>query len=73
MEKFNKMTRSFDILNQIKNTLLNKECCNKADSDQEVAANYEYECRKCGLVLDFNRNQTYVKCPNDGSTMYRTM
>lgn len=40
---------------------------------QQIASNYKYECKKCGLVLEFNRNQTYVKCPNDGNTMYRIL
>jgi rubrerythrin len=56
------MTRFNEILNAIKNSLL---------QTKKIAASYEYECRKCGLVLETNRNQPNLKCPNDGSTMYR--
>jgi rubrerythrin len=63
MEKINKMNTRFNqILNSIKSAVLNKH---------KITASYEYQCRKCGLILDFNRNQPNVKCPNDGSTMYR--
>lgn len=60
------MTRFSELLNSVKNYLTNNsQCCDKS------TASYNYQCRKCGLVLEFNRNQPNVKCPNDGSTMYR--
>ena len=60
--------RISEILTSIKRSLSNS-CCDKAD--EKVSASYEYECKRCGLVLEFNRNQPNAKCPNDGSTMYR--
>jgi hypothetical protein len=56
------------ILNSIKNSL-DKSCCQ--EGEEKSLAGYEYECKRCGLVLEFNRNQPNAKCPNDGSTMYR--
>lgn len=56
------MIRFHQILNSIKSTL--SKCA-------KTIAGYEYHCRKCGLVLETNRNQPGLKCPNDGSTMYR--
>jgi hypothetical protein len=55
--------RFFTILNTIK-----AKICGFKDK----ANTYEYECRKCGLILTTNRNQPGLRCPNDGSTMYRT-
>lgn len=55
--------RSNQILSAIKDCLL---------EPSKTQASYEYKCPKCGLTLEFNRNQSYVKCPNDGHTMYRT-
>ena len=57
------MTRFHQILNTIKSTLNKKTT--------KTVASYEYQCRKCGLILETNRNQPGLKCPNDGSTMYR--
>jgi len=59
------MNRFAQILNGI------KDYFDKQISTNKTVASYEYQCRKCGLVLEFNRNQPNVKCPNDGSTMYR--
>jgi predicted RNA-binding Zn-ribbon protein involved in translation (DUF1610 family) len=54
------MERKDQILNKIKEIKHNT-----------VSKTYEYECLRCGLVLSFNRNQSNVKCPNDGNTMYK--
>ena len=57
--------RIFNILNQIKDSISSK------NETEQVLASYEYRCPKCGLVLEFNRNQSSVKCPNDNNTMFR--
>lgn len=43
----------------------------KNTENHSTQASYEYECRKCGLTLNFNWMGNH-KCPLDGSTMYRT-
>lgn len=57
--------RILNILNQIKNSILkkNESVC--------TSASYKYKCLKCGLILEFNRNQSSTRCPNDNSTMLR--
>lgn len=57
--------RIFNILNQIKNSILEK------NEQARTSASYRYKCLKCGLILEFNRNQSSTKCPNDNSTMLR--
>lgn len=61
--------RIFDILNSIKHSLSNNK--NFYDELKKTKGSYEYRCPKCGLVLEFNRNQSSVKCPNDNNTMFR--
>jgi predicted Zn-ribbon and HTH transcriptional regulator len=56
------MTRLYEILDAIKSSL---------SKTKKAIASYQYQCRKCGLILETNRNQPNLKCPNDGSTMYR--
>lgn len=41
------------------------------NSEHVSKGSYEYRCSRCGLVLEFNRNQPSAKCPNDGSNMMR--
>lgn len=60
--------RITEILNSVQNTIKDS-CCN--NTEEKTEAGYEYQCKRCGLVLEFNRNQPNAKCPNDGSTMYR--
>lgn len=60
--------RFSEILKSVQKSIT-KSCCE--NSEDKSIAGYEYECKRCGLVLEFNRNQPNAKCPNDGSTMYR--
>jgi hypothetical protein len=32
---------------------------------------YEYRCPKCGLQMEYDRQRSGYKCPNDGTTMQR--
>lgn len=61
--------RFLNILNSIKNTISNQKPI--INESIKIVGAYEYRCPKCGLVLEFNRNQSYVKCPNDNNTMFR--
>lgn len=64
------INKSFKLLGAVQDYLVRS--CETCDTKETiVGASYEYRCLKCGLTLDFNRNQTSVKCPNDGSNMYR--
>ena len=60
------MTRYAEILSLIQEHISKSE-----NKHTENASSYEYKCRKCGLILEFNRNQPDAICPRDGSTMYR--
>lgn len=48
----------------------------RPDSEQwkkltKTKGEYEYRCPKCGLQMEYDRQRSGYKCPNDGTTMQR--
>lgn len=67
-------SRMFQLLEFVKDYVSDSNCsdCGETfNNENSTKSSYEYKCLRCGLTLEFNRNQTSAKCPNDGSTMYR--
>jgi DNA-directed RNA polymerase subunit RPC12/RpoP len=72
--EFERLTQVFDgdaMYNQKIRWNLISKVQDKLTEKKTEGKTYEYECLRCGLTLTFKRNQTDVKCPNDGSRMYK--